>query len=200
MTAECVCESSGSQTSPVPGNARSRRLCGQSRTVRISRFVFRSPRRLPAATRQSCSLTSPIAVCAAYGLSLGVWHFRCFGVCRIRNPHGDQPFMELEARKGIDSEVRELGARIVVLAPQLERYTRALHKKLNLPFDISHGEQKHLTVPGERQARIQAALSRSSLERKGTHQARPDFSVTVSVLRIDRSSRCSSSLDRFTGT
>jgi peroxiredoxin len=44
--------------------------------------------------------------------------------------------MELEALKEIDSEVRELGARIVVLTPQLERYTRALHKKLNLPFDI----------------------------------------------------------------
>jgi peroxiredoxin len=44
--------------------------------------------------------------------------------------------MELEALKEIDSEVRELGARIVVLTPELERYTRALHKKLSLPFDI----------------------------------------------------------------
>jgi peroxiredoxin len=44
--------------------------------------------------------------------------------------------MELEALKEIDSEVRELGARIVVLTPELERYTRALHHKLNLPFDI----------------------------------------------------------------
>jgi peroxiredoxin len=44
--------------------------------------------------------------------------------------------MELEALTEIDSEVRELGARIVVLTPELERYTRALHKKLNLPFDI----------------------------------------------------------------
>ena len=44
--------------------------------------------------------------------------------------------MELEALKEIDSEVRALGARIVVLTPELERYTRALHKKLNLPFDI----------------------------------------------------------------
>jgi peroxiredoxin len=32
--------------------------------------------------------------------------------------------------------VQELGARIVVLTPELERYTLALHKKLNLPFDI----------------------------------------------------------------
>jgi peroxiredoxin len=29
-----------------------------------------------------------------------------------------------------------LGAQIVVLTPELERYTRALHKKLNLRFDI----------------------------------------------------------------
>jgi len=44
--------------------------------------------------------------------------------------------MELEALKEIDSEVRALGAQTVVLTPELERYTRALHKKLNLPFDI----------------------------------------------------------------
>jgi peroxiredoxin len=29
-----------------------------------------------------------------------------------------------------------LGARIVALAPELERYTRTLQKKLRLPFDI----------------------------------------------------------------
>ena len=44
--------------------------------------------------------------------------------------------MELEALRAIDSEVRALGAQIVVLTPGLERYTRALHKKLNLTFDI----------------------------------------------------------------
>ena len=44
--------------------------------------------------------------------------------------------MELEALREIDSEVQALGARIVVLTPELERYTRALHKKLNLRFDI----------------------------------------------------------------
>jgi peroxiredoxin len=44
--------------------------------------------------------------------------------------------MELEALKEIDPAVRQLGARIVVLTPELERYTRALHKKLSLPFDI----------------------------------------------------------------
>jgi len=44
--------------------------------------------------------------------------------------------MELEALQEIESEVRSLGARIVALTPELERYTRALHKKLNLTFDI----------------------------------------------------------------
>ena len=44
--------------------------------------------------------------------------------------------MELEALQGINSEVLALGAQIVVLTPELERYTRALHKKLNLSFDI----------------------------------------------------------------
>jgi peroxiredoxin len=44
--------------------------------------------------------------------------------------------MELEALQEIDSEVRSLGARIVALTPELERYTHALHKKLNLTFDV----------------------------------------------------------------
>src|ERR1700756_3742828 len=44
--------------------------------------------------------------------------------------------MELEALQEIHSEVRALGAQIVVLTPELERYMRALHKKLNLAFDI----------------------------------------------------------------
>jgi peroxiredoxin len=44
--------------------------------------------------------------------------------------------MELEALQGINSEVKALGAQIVVLTPELERYTRNLHKKLNLTFDI----------------------------------------------------------------
>ena len=44
--------------------------------------------------------------------------------------------MELEALQQIHSEVRTLGAQIVVLTPELERYTRAMHKKLNLTFDI----------------------------------------------------------------
>jgi peroxiredoxin len=44
--------------------------------------------------------------------------------------------MELEALQQINSEVNALGARVVVLTGELERYTRALHKKLNLTFDI----------------------------------------------------------------
>ncbi len=44
--------------------------------------------------------------------------------------------MELEALEEIHREVRALGAQIVVITPELERYTRALHKKLNLTFDI----------------------------------------------------------------
>lgn len=44
--------------------------------------------------------------------------------------------MELEALQAIDSEVRGLGARIVTLTPETERYTRDVHRKLNLTFDI----------------------------------------------------------------
>ena len=44
--------------------------------------------------------------------------------------------MELEALRDINSEVKALGAQIVVLTPELDRYTRNLHKKLNLTFDI----------------------------------------------------------------
>jgi peroxiredoxin len=44
--------------------------------------------------------------------------------------------MELEALQEILSDVTALGGRIVALTPELERYTRSLHKKLNLKFDI----------------------------------------------------------------
>jgi peroxiredoxin len=44
--------------------------------------------------------------------------------------------MELEALQDIDAEVRQLGAQIVALTPQLQRYTRNVHKKLKLTFDI----------------------------------------------------------------
>jgi peroxiredoxin len=60
--------------------------------------------------------------------------------------------MELEALKEIDSEVQALGARIVVLTPEHERYTRALHKKLNLPFDIL--TDLHLKIAEQLAARL----------------------------------------------
>ena len=44
--------------------------------------------------------------------------------------------MELEALQEVDSQVRALGARIVALTPELDRYTRAVRKKLKLTFDI----------------------------------------------------------------
>jgi peroxiredoxin len=44
--------------------------------------------------------------------------------------------MELEALNAVHSQIRELGADILVLTPELERYSRAMHKKLNLTFDI----------------------------------------------------------------
>jgi peroxiredoxin len=44
--------------------------------------------------------------------------------------------MELEALQQVHSEVRTLGAQIVVVTPEVERYTRALRKKLNLSFDV----------------------------------------------------------------
>jgi peroxiredoxin len=44
--------------------------------------------------------------------------------------------MELEALQAIAPEVRGLGARIVTLTPEFERYTRDVHKKLKLTIDI----------------------------------------------------------------
>ncbi len=44
--------------------------------------------------------------------------------------------MELEALQDVNSEVRALGARIVAITPEIERYTRSLHRKLNLRFDL----------------------------------------------------------------
>ena len=43
---------------------------------------------------------------------------------------------ELEALQEVESEVSALGGRIVALTPELDRYTRSVHKKLNLTFDI----------------------------------------------------------------
>ena len=55
--------------------------------------------------------------------------------------------MELEALQEIASEVRALGARIVVITPELERYTRNVHRKLNLTFDIL--TDLHLKTAGQ---------------------------------------------------
>jgi len=44
--------------------------------------------------------------------------------------------MELEALQQVESEIRGLGARLVVITPEIERYTRAMHHKLSLSFDI----------------------------------------------------------------
>lgn len=52
--------------------------------------------------------------------------------------------MELEALREIHSQVTALGGQILVLTPELERYTRVLHKKLNLTFDIL--TDQHLKV------------------------------------------------------
>lgn len=52
-----------------------------------------------------------------------------------------------EVLKEIDSEVQDLGARIVVLTPELERYTRGLHNQLNLPFGIL--TDLHLKITGQ---------------------------------------------------
>jgi len=44
--------------------------------------------------------------------------------------------MELEALQEINAEIRALGAWLVTITPELERYTRNVHRKLNLTFDI----------------------------------------------------------------
>lgn len=44
--------------------------------------------------------------------------------------------MELEALQEISAKIKDLGARLVAITPGLERYTRSVHRKLNLSFDI----------------------------------------------------------------
>jgi len=44
--------------------------------------------------------------------------------------------MELEALQEVHSEIRAQGAQLVAITPELERYARVVHKKLNLTFDI----------------------------------------------------------------
>ena len=55
--------------------------------------------------------------------------------------------MELEALQEIHSQVRELGAEVLVLTPELERYSRALHKKLSLSYDVL--TDLHLKTAGQ---------------------------------------------------
>jgi peroxiredoxin len=55
--------------------------------------------------------------------------------------------MELEALQEINAEIRGLGARLVTVTPELERYTRNVHRKLNLTFDIL--TDLHLKVAGQ---------------------------------------------------
>jgi peroxiredoxin len=44
--------------------------------------------------------------------------------------------MELEALQEVHSEIRAQAAQIVAITPELERYTRLVHRKSNLTFDI----------------------------------------------------------------
>src|SRR5215469_15444823 len=55
--------------------------------------------------------------------------------------------MELEALQEIDAEIRALGARLLTVTPELERYTRNVHRKLNLTFDIL--TDPHLKIAGQ---------------------------------------------------
>ena len=55
--------------------------------------------------------------------------------------------MELEALQEINAEIRALGARLVAITPELELYTRNVHRKLNLTFDIL--TDLHLKIAGQ---------------------------------------------------
>src|SRR5881396_2059784 len=44
--------------------------------------------------------------------------------------------MELEALQEVESEIRALGATLVALTPELQRYTRSVHRRMKLTFDI----------------------------------------------------------------
>jgi hypothetical protein len=43
--------------------------------------------------------------------------------------------MELEALQAALPEIQRLGANLVAISPQLERYGRSIHRRLNLGFD-----------------------------------------------------------------
>ena len=79
--------------------------------------------------------------------------------------------MELEALQEIHSEVRALGAQIVVITPELERYTRALHKKLNLTFDIL--TDLHLKIAAQFRLVFTLPVLRGWIERRGLADAHP---------------------------
>jgi peroxiredoxin len=55
--------------------------------------------------------------------------------------------IELEALQEINAEIRALGARLLTVTPELERYTRNVHRKLNLTFDIL--TDLHLKIAGQ---------------------------------------------------
>ena len=44
--------------------------------------------------------------------------------------------MELEALQQAEAEIRQLGAHIVAITPELEKYSRLVHRKHNLTFDL----------------------------------------------------------------
>jgi len=44
--------------------------------------------------------------------------------------------MELEALQTALPDIQQLGANLVAISPQLERYGRSIHRRLNLGFDV----------------------------------------------------------------
>src|SRR5271167_4449062 len=44
--------------------------------------------------------------------------------------------MELEALQTALPDIQRLGASLVAISPQLERYGRSIHRRLNLGFDV----------------------------------------------------------------
>jgi len=44
--------------------------------------------------------------------------------------------MELEALQAALSDIQRLGANLVAISPQLERYGHSIHRRLNLGFDV----------------------------------------------------------------
>src|SRR5216684_4050520 len=44
--------------------------------------------------------------------------------------------MELEALQAALADIQRLGASLVAISPQLEKYGRSIHRRLNLGFDV----------------------------------------------------------------